>query len=311
MDRRQYLGLTGASIVALLGGCSSSGSQSTATATDTPTATATPTETATDTPTEEPTETATATPEPQNLSFQEIYDDVMAEVDAGSVDEGVLSSVDKDDWSAGDLEQVAVSAAQSVGKENAMAVGKALYENFSSNPDELYVDSRHQYLGGDVVVLEIFDKRNDSKHYLMPWGDVSDEGVFLREGENPDTSTERNLEGLEDSSDNANRNGYDTELHPEKSPDGEWVGWIKAYSDLLIGEKYGKENLTVTESAAKQIRNLEIIDPSTAHIEFINEDYEATNLDQGEWRVYDFDQENGWTARTVADYTPDQGYAEV
>jgi PBP1b-binding outer membrane lipoprotein LpoB len=67
MDRRQYLGLTGTSIVALLGGCSSSDGQEnsggdtteTRTATITPTATATASETPTESPepTEEPTET--------------------------------------------------------------------------------------------------------------------------------------------------------------------------------------------------------------------------------------------------------------
>lgn len=64
MDRRQYLGLTGTSIVALLGGCSSSGGQNTSAATATDTATITPTGTVTPTasPTREPTATATSTP---------------------------------------------------------------------------------------------------------------------------------------------------------------------------------------------------------------------------------------------------------
>lgn len=83
MDRRQYLGLTGASITALLGGCSSSGSQSTATATDTATATATATPTAspTETETATPTETATATPasDPFNIDapFEQDYESLI------------------------------------------------------------------------------------------------------------------------------------------------------------------------------------------------------------------------------------------
>jgi hypothetical protein len=69
MDRRQYLGFTGASVVALLGGCSSSDgggqSGSTATATGTPAATDSATATASETPTEspEPTEEPTETPD--------------------------------------------------------------------------------------------------------------------------------------------------------------------------------------------------------------------------------------------------------
>jgi hypothetical protein len=58
VDRRQYLGLTGASITALLGGCST-GSDSTR---RTGTATVTPEETATPEPTEQPTETAAEQP---------------------------------------------------------------------------------------------------------------------------------------------------------------------------------------------------------------------------------------------------------
>jgi len=73
MDRRHFLGLTGASITALLGGCSSSGSQSTATATDTATATATPTASPTATETATPTETATATPASDPFNIDRPY----------------------------------------------------------------------------------------------------------------------------------------------------------------------------------------------------------------------------------------------
>jgi PBP1b-binding outer membrane lipoprotein LpoB len=313
MDRRQYLGLTGASIVALLGGCSSSSSQSTATATDTATATETATEistaTATETPTEEPTETATETPEPQNLSFQSIYDEAMADASAPSVSDEVMNSVDKDDWSARDLEKVAVSAAQNASKEHsAQNIAKALYNTFSTDADELYADSRANYLGGHRDVLKVFDGKNNQVHYLVPWASQTGEDDFLRDGEEPVSDTEDNLAGLEESKNRNSRPIWDKNYHPN-----DWESYVNGFSDIWVGIMYGEKNITFTDSGSDEAERLELehTEAKIEHIRFIHEDYESADLDEGEWRAYHFEEGEGWSGHTVSDYSPDQEYAEV
>lgn len=313
VDRRQYLGLTGTSIAALLSGCSSSGSPPTPTPTDTATATATATETATatatETPTEEPTETATETPEPQNLNFQSIYDEAMDDASAPSVSNEVMNSVDTDDWSARDLEKVAVAAAQNASKEHsAQNIAKALYQKFSQDADELYADSRGVILGGYRNIVKIFDQKSEEVHYLVPWASQTGEDDMLIEGENPNTKTERNLAGLEDSKNRNSRPVWETDYHPN-----DWSGYVSGFSDIWIGEMYGEKNITFTDSGSDEAERLELEHPEAKieHIRFIHEDYESADLDEGEWRAYHFEEGEGWSGHTISDYSPDQGYAEI
>lgn len=336
MDRRQYLGLTGTSIVALLGGCFSSEDHNherttqtpsaTATATVTATATETSTATATETPTEESTETATSTPEPENRSLQEVYDDAMADASAPSVpnelfDEERINSVDTENWSARDLERVAVAAAQRASKEySAQNIAKTLYQTFSQDADELYADSRRA-LGRNIV--KIFDQVNDEIHYLVPWASQTGEDDMLIEGEEADDKTERNLAGLEDPTDLANaclidpqtlenaieyskeeRNATDAEIR------GALPGWINAYDDLLPGPKYDTQNLTFTEEAGRHVAQQEVhgyggID----HIKTVTETMEATKSGDDE-TVKFYMEGGGLSAEVITGYDPEQGFAD-
>jgi PBP1b-binding outer membrane lipoprotein LpoB len=347
MDRRQYLGLTGTSIAALLSGCSSSGDQSTAPATDTatgtPTATSTDTPTATDTATQ--TETATETPESQNRSFQGVYDDVMEEADAPSVpdemfDQERSNPVNTEDWSARDLERVAVAAAQNARKEHsAQNIAKTLYQTFSSDVDELYADSRRVSLGGGRDILKVFDQKNDGILYLVPWASQTGEDDALRPEEKPNTNTERNLAGLQDPQDTANYDSLDPQStknrfeswKEQRKEEGKqvteeligqgWVNMIGAYADLLPGAEYKDANITVTEEAGNEIGDLELIRPEDPneedpnyegidHIERIVEEYEAANLDSGEWLKVHY-EDNQFQFTTTNDYNPSQGFAEA
>jgi hypothetical protein len=219
--------------------------------------------------------------------------------------------VNTDDWTSRDLERVAVAAAQNARKEHsAQNIAKTLYQRFSSDVDELYADSRGVSLGGYRRIPKVFDLKNGEFFKVVPWASQTDDSDALRAGETPNSNTERALAGLEDSSDNANQCPYDTGLHPN-SQEGDWSGWIKSYSDLIVGSNWGEENVTVGPEAAEEIRRLELEEPGTEHVEFINEDYESTELHKNEWRVYSFSEEEGWSAETITDYSPDQGYVSV
>jgi len=245
----------------------------------------------------------------------------MAGETAPSISNEVMRGVDTDDWSGRDLEKVAVAAAQNSSKEHsAMRIGKALYQEFSTEADELYVDSRRA-LGRDIV--KIFDQVNDEIHYLVPWASQTGEDDMLRDGENPNSKTERSLAGLEDPTDVANaclidpqtlenaieyskeeRNATDAEIR------GDLPGWINAYDDLLPGPKYDTQELTFTEEAARYVAQQEVhgyggID----HIKTVTETMKSTELGDGE--TVKFHKEGGGlSSEIITGYDPEQGFAE-
>jgi hypothetical protein len=308
--------------------------------TPTPTSIRTPTETATPEPTDTPEPTETKEPEENNTEpqdqetlevrgFQGIYDEAMAEADAPSVpdemfDEERSNPVNTEDWSARDLERVAVAAAKNASKEHsAQNIAKTLYQTFSSDVDELYADSRRA-LGRDIV--KIFDQVNDEIHYLVPWASQTGEDDMLIEGENADDKTERNLAGLEDKEDMANFSPLDVEQIEnrieyfggrENISDAEWrEAWdnfMNHFGDIIVGENYGTDELAVTRDAAIRIDGAEIEGyEGIDHIKEINTQYSAIKQDTqlGDGKRMRVHYDGGWKFDVTSDYDGN-GYAEA